>query len=97
MHNPPSSLHTVVVIGYNTVPCLTEESAQGLNLLVEVLFGVLARTVLVRMETIGRTATGNWTTRTMIRIARNTLPWYRTAFIVVNTMCISMVEKSMVS
>ena len=49
---------TVVVIGYNPVPCRTNEGGEGLNVQVGVLVGRLARNVSVQFQTFSGTASG---------------------------------------
>ena len=44
--------YSVVVIGYNPVPCRTNEGVEGLNVQVDLLFGVLARNVSVTLQTL---------------------------------------------
>ena len=51
----------VVVIGYNPAPCRTNEEEGELVIQVGILFGVLARNLSVRFETIDGSAIGEGT------------------------------------
>ena len=48
----------VVVIGYNPAPCRTNEAEGELVIQVGILFGVLARNLSVRFETLDGSAIG---------------------------------------
>ena len=50
-----------MVIGYDPVPCRTNEARGGLEVVVTVLSGSLAREVAVQFETFSGSATGTHT------------------------------------
>ena len=51
----------MVVIGYNPVPCRTNEGLDGLNVQVDLLVGLLARNLSVQFDTSSQTAIGKAT------------------------------------